>query len=349
MKSRIVYMALLFSSVLLSGCPVHQWPEPKRPALMLNLHYEPDLWLWEHNYDPVTGLVEELHPEWGVDEEHPGTTERYSGRLNRGTMRYVVHAYRDGNWNDCVLEQTFTRDISEGYDCTLPLLLDDGYYEIVVWSDLVENESDSPMYDASDFMSIKLLYADYHANTDYRDGYRGSISETLVNPRSSRETVEWDVTMRRPMAKYEFVTTDLSEFLDKETARLRLPTRANMEDYRVQIFYTGYLPCAYSAMENRLEYATPGVWYESVMTLRGDSDATLGFDYVFINDINNASILVQIAVSDMQGTRVAQSNPIELPLRRDHHTLLRGAFLLLNTDGGVNIDPDYDGDHNVIY
>ena len=59
MMRRMLYIYVsAVAALLLGGCYVHQWPECKKtddilPGRMtLQLHYEPDFWVWEHLYDP---------------------------------------------------------------------------------------------------------------------------------------------------------------------------------------------------------------------------------------------------------------------------------------------------------
>lgn len=356
MKATLKHLCLsLLFLWTLSGCCIHQWPEQEiepddgRVPVRLHLHYEPDLWLWEHLYDPKTGEIVEAHADEAVDDEHPGTTDRYSGQCDHGTMRYLLRFYKPGNVDSFTEEISFKRNVNGGYDCDTLLYLEPGGYDVAVWSDLYETNESEPFYDASNFLNICVQLDDYSACTDYRDAYRG-YQQILVMPSDASDDIqEAYIDMRRPMAKFEFVTTDLSEFLESETTRRQLPTRAMAEDYIVKMVYANYLPSAYSAIDDRLVDSSTGVSFPSSLTVTGDSEASMGFDFVMINDIPNAAVAVQVQVYDMEGRQVAVSRVIPVPLRRNHHTLLRGAFLTVGGSGGVNIDPTYDGDYNLFY
>ena len=342
MRRVLRLLAIPCVTLLLCGCPVHQWPVQRTPA-RISLRYEPDFWLWEHLYDPRAGVIEELYPDAGVDAAHPGTTERYSGAVDRGAMRYVVRAYAPGRRDVLVAEERFLRDAAEGYDCDFEMAdLPSDDCELVVWSDLLETENDAPFYDDADFHRIGFDTGDYRACTELHDTFRGLGTVA----RGDGETV---IPMRRPMAKFEFVTTDLSEFLDHETERRNLDTRARADEYEVLFSYSSFLPSAYSAFDDELVDAATGVTFRSSLTITGESEASMGFDYVFINDIADAEVEVRVAVYDAEGVRVAQSQPIMVPLRRNWHTLLRGTFLTFAAQGGVTVDPDFEGDHNIIY
>lgn len=350
---KLSLLTYILVSFLLGSCCIHQWPEPEpennKVPVRLHLRYYPDFWLWEHFYDPKTGEIVEAYKNAAVDEEHPGTTARYSGQCDHGTMRYLLRFYKPGKVESYTHEVSFTRNVNGGYDCDTILYFDPGGYDVGAWSDLYENKGDELFYDPSNFLKICLQLDDYRACTDYRDSYRG-IQQILVQPKDgTNEMQETYIDMRRPMAKFEFVTTDLSEFLERETDRRQLPTRAKAEDYIVKMVYAGYLPSAYSAIDDRLVDSSTGVSFTSSLTVTGESEASMGFDLVMINDIPNAAVSVQVQVYDIEGELVAASMVIPVPLRRNHHTLLRGAFLTVGGDGGIYIDPTYDGDYNIFF
>lgn len=345
MRRFFCILPLFVLLVLVAGCRVHQWPEPKeRVPVVLRLRYHTDFYVWDHIYDPETGVVSQRLPDTeGVDADHPATSSVYDGALSQGTMRYVIRAYKDGNLSRFTNEFIFTRDVADGYDCDLPLELWSGDYELFVWSDLVLDDSEH-FYNTGDFMRIALTADPYQACTDLRDAYRGTSSVSL---HASSETTEVVVPMRRPMGKFELVTTDLKEFLNKENARGRAAS-ASIADYTVRIHYPGYLPDAYNVLDDRLVDSRTGVSFTAALTPLNDTEASIGFDYVLINDVPNASVAIQVEILNAADERVAVSYLVSVPLRRDHHTVLRSPFMTLGQDGGVYIDPDFDGDYNII-
>ena len=344
-----IYIIMLASAVgLLSACAVHQWPEQREEPLgrvAISLHYETDFWLWEHNYDPKQGTVEALFPDSGVDADHPETSDVYSNEMSAGAIDIYAKVYREGNTDICVAEYKFNRDAADGYDCELDIRMPAGCYEVLVWSHLRENADTEPFYDPSNFRTISIIDQNYRGNTDYRDAFCGRTTfEVPVEPQVDEE-YECQVEMRRPMGKIEFVTTDLSEFLDRETERRSLPTRASIDDYRVILSYPNYYLNAYNFISDNLASAT-GYQFETKMSITGVSEASMGFDYVFIKSYQGA-VQARVSVYDTNGECVANSQTITLPVQRDYHTLLRGAFLSMQQSGGVGVNPDYDGDHNV--
>ena len=108
------------------------------------------------------------------------------------------------------------------------------------------------------------------------------------------------------------------------------------------------MPCAYSMFTDKPVDSSTGVMFQSALKGLNDREASLGFDYVFVNGTESA-ITVQIGLYDKEGTRLSLTEPIRVPLRRNHHTVLRGKFLMSKASGGVTINPDFDGDHNLIF
>ena len=236
-----------------------------------------------------------------------------------------------------------------------------GNYSVTVWSDLVKTSGDTHFHNADNFAEI-MLQGDHKGNTDHRDAFRGTNNIALVSDITERMPDTLDVAMQRPLAKFEFVTNDVVEFIDKESTRIAskaygnkpasaddTPTRAvNIEDYKVRFYYVGFMPHAYSMYTDKPVDSSTGVMFESSLKKLSDSEASMGFDYVFVNGRKSA-VTVQIGIYDNGGTQLSLTEPIEVPLKRNHHTIMTGMFLMSEASGGVTINPDFDGDHNLIF
>ena len=70
----------------------------------------------------------------------------------------------------------------------------------------------------------------------------------------------------------------------------------------------------------------------------------MGFDYVVVNS-GDASIEVTVGLFDAEGNQISMSDPIIVPLNRSYNTIMRGSFMMMEADGGVGIDPSFDGDY----
>lgn len=348
---KILYLIICLPLLLLSACDVHEWPEtPEFVKLHLRLNYETDMTEWEHLYDG-TSVIEQ------------GLGETYDNHRDYGKIRYIVRTYpvseKMRTTSDYTQEFVFTKDISEGYDHEVTLDLLPGNYNVMVWSDLVQTSSDSHFHNADNFAEI-TLQGDHKGNNDYRDAFRGTNNITLVADIIERVPDTLDIAMQRPLAKYEFITTDLTEFINKEQTRADakskaqstdgedVTTKVSIEDYKVVFYYVGFMPNAYSLFTDKPVDSATGVLFESTLNSLSETEASVGFDYVFVNGTESA-VTVQIGIYDNEGTQLSLTEPIKVPLRRSHHTIMRGMFLMSETSGGISINPEFDGDYNLVF
>lgn len=343
----IRHLLLTLSALcLLWSCDVHEFPDPRETvAVRLHLEHSTKMYRWENGI--VTDTVDVVQ--------------------TKGTMRYTVRVYSGfATRRDVpvvVQEHSFTRDLAgAGYDYSMPLELPEGDYTIMVWTDLLEPQSKDnepkPFYDIKDFNAIRIPEGDYKARTDYRDAFRGVSEISLKSSSMVVPEVDCHVTMQRPLAKYEFLATDFRQFLTKEILKKmasiphnanikELATRAEIDKYRAVIYYSGFMPCEYNMFIDKPVDSKRGVMFESKITEAHDELASLCFDYVMVNG-TSASVAVQIVIFDPKGEQVSQTNAITVPLKRNHHTIMLGSFLMQQASGGIVIQPEFDGDHNVV-
>ena len=338
-----IYPLLMFLLPFLqTACDVHQWPVEeedvvKSAQLRLDLFFHTDMTVWEHYYNIDTNTLTEIETDAPVV---------YDNTQSAGFIRYIIRVYsrsdlRSGGGGLYFQEYVFTREFTDDNyhfetDISLPL----GEYRIMAWADISESETAEPRYDAADFASV-FVY-DHTLSTDYRDAFRGvkDVDLELGNVSEPVRTVHID--MHRPLAKCEIIAEGLEDFLQSN------PTRNNMSDYRVILAYQGYTPFAYSAITDLLVDSRYGEYFETVLTPIDESSASLGFDYHLVRT-EGGSTMLQVAVFGPDGEEISMSNPVQVPLRRDHHTVIRGKFLSANASGGfVGIDPGYEGDFNII-
>lgn len=241
---KILDLIICMPLLLFSACDVHEWPETTEFVKMhLRLNYETDMTEWEHIYDG-TSVIEQ------------GLGDTYDNHQDYGKIRYIVRTYpvsdKQRTMQDYVQEFVFTKDIAEGYDHEVTLDVLPGNYNVMVWSDLVKTSGDNHFYNADNFAEI-MLQGDHKGNTNHRDAFRGTNNISLIADVMERLPDTLNVAMQRPLAKFEFVTNDVVEFIDKESTRIAskangkksasaddTPTRAvNIEDYKVVFYFVG--------------------------------------------------------------------------------------------------------------
>ena len=357
----------------ITSCAVHEWPEPSPADVIVNLDFDTQL------------------PQYKVLNEE-GTRASHDGRDY--DIRYTIAAYRllqDGSYaEEPFLLKVFSRDEIEELNATFRFSIDEGSYRFYVWTDFVLAGTQSDyFYNTTNFRRISLQGA-HEGNNDFRDAFNGSADLKVIR-RGSKETPSTvTVQMRRPLAKFEFITTDLQEFItktieamirkeeaeaaakagetkseggdnpeditpiesdtktdgDTKTGDTKTPV-VDLEKYTVVFFYSGYMPNAYNMMEGKPCDSATGVKFSSAISAIDNHDARLGFDYVFVNG-EESSVMVTVALYDEEGTQLSMSNQIEVPIKRSMLTVVKGSFLMQNTGGGVAIDPDFDGEYNIV-
>ncbi len=337
-----------------TACDVHEFPDiTEKVSFNLKLNCDitaANITEWYHLYD-------------GDELFEQGLGGTYDNTLAHGRIRYIVRAYpvssKQRTSQNYTQEFVFEKEIADGYDHSATIDLAPGDYEIMVWADLVKHDGDTPFYSADNFKEI-TLQGEHQGNNDYRDAFRGKTRISLTADIIEREPITVEVNLQRPLAKYEFITTDLAEFIDKEQTRADakskaqpdngedVTTRVNLEDYRVVFYYVGFMPNAYSLFTDKPVDSATGVLFESKLKSLSESEASVGFDYVFVNGTESA-VTVQIGIYDNEGAQLSLTEPIEVPLKRSHHTLIRGKFLMSEAEGGLGINPAFNGDYNLIF
>lgn len=350
---KILHYVIFLPVFFVLACDVHQWPETADfVKLHLCLNYETEMTEWKHLYN-------------GREVNEQGYGQIYDNYIDYGKIRYIVRTYSISSKmrpsSDYTQEFVFTKDISEGYNYNVTLDIMPGNYKVMVWSDLVQTSGDSHFHNADDFTEIRLQ-GDHTGNNDYRDAFRGSDNIYLLADQMEHQPDTLNIVMQRPFAKFELVTDDIVEFIDKESVRIvskadgdrsqssddTQKETVNIEDYKVVFYYVGFMPDTYSIHADKPVDSSTGVMFESTMKQISESEATMGFDYVFANE-NKSAVNVQIGIYDKEGTQLSLTKPIEVPLKRSHHTILTGTFLMSEASGGVTINPNFGGDHNLIF
>lgn len=325
---------------LLTACDVHEFPDqspaPTAPVV-LDLSFDGEM--------PLHQVVE------------IGT--RVAEDPDDYDLRYTVCAYRAGEDGTFGREEltrlTVTKDDVSDPDLRIETRLEEGLYRFIVWADHVDAGTQSHrFFNTDDFAEIGVMTDSYTGATEFRDAFRG-VADATVQGGESPCVIP--VRMERPQARYRFVSTDLVEFMTRvqtrrsgqkaeaEAAPTDEETRSiDLNDFRVVIRYAGYMPSAFNLFTDRTADAATGIRFESRITKQSDTEADLGFDYVLVNDDEEASIRVALEIYDRDGTRLSATDPFDIPLRRGKETLVRGKFLTSEASGGIGISPGFDGD-----
>ncbi len=145
-------------------------------------------------------------------------------------------------------------------------------------------------------------------------------------------------------ASYELVAKDVATFLNKlSTGGLK------GESFTARVKYSDYLPTGYNLWDdvpkNSLMYMEYKVAFERPAD--GTKELILGFDYVLTDAGETVSIPVELEILNEKNEVLARTAAFRIPCERGKNTTVRGNFLTSDANGGIGIDPDYDGDLEV--
>ena len=225
-------------------------------------------------------------------------------------------------------------------------------YRMVAWRDFVlatevsGNTAADCFYTTSDFAAVKLK-GDYTGGTDYKDVFCGQATLDLIPYRchlAARHREE--IQLERPLAKIELITTDVIKYLNK-LEQMKSVRPAGIEDFTVQLGYTGYFPTGFNVVSNRPNEAVTGIQFTSVPIVISNNEACLAFDYVLVNG-TESSVTLEMVICNEKGQEVNRVGGVEVPVRRNRITTVRDAFLTREFAPGIGINPGFDGEINVV-
>lgn len=335
---------------LCTSCDVHQFPatvEQDEVNLRIHLEYLTDL------------------PHYQTIDYTPRGTGGSRSPSDMYDVRYTLNFYPYGSDTDHarepVLTRTFTRDDVTSLPTDIGIDLPRGHYRLIVWTDYVADGSTGHLYyNTDDFAAISLWGSRHTGNNDYRDAFHGTadidltqvrMPEATLGPTPERPVVDMTVTSERPLAKFNILTTDLDKFISRakesRAGRARdIKTDVDLNDFRIVIHYPAYMPSEFNAHTGKPSDSSTGNSFDSSIHLDANGNAELGFDYVLVNG-SEASVQIALEVYDYDSTLLSSTGTITVPLMRSKLTTLIGEFLTVSTQGGVGIDPSYDGEFNI--
>lgn len=330
------------------------------PFLMAacTLHEEPELTAdGELGVDPTEVNVEvNLTLDLNLPEQ--GNEENSSARVSANTdylHRFIVEAYFN---RQPVARQVFVENITDRTHLSLPvsMKLHARSYQLVVWKDYVSAETpeEDLHYNTQSLVPVIPNRASHTGNTEYKDVFVGTTSLDLTAYADQwGAVVEQDVTLQRPVARYELIATDVDKFLQRIA-----DGEVNGETFTARIKYSGYLPVGYNALDNVPKHSLMYMQYNTSFELpeEGTDELRVGFDYVFVSNEGSASVPMEIEIVNEENVTVANS-VLNVPLERGKNTVWTGEFLSGDNqggqgggdepgedEGGIGIDPDYDNE-----
>ncbi len=331
----------------LHSCNVHQWPEHPIPKVDVNLSLSFDTDM------PLLAVIDRMST---MASTNPDDYD----------VRYRINAYRIQNngtlSTEPAAEWIFSRPEITVLDYNTTVYIEPGNYRFHAWVDYVDNNTtDDKFYSTNNFSGIRIINVEgkHVGNNDFRDAFIGS-TDVLVEPEYELDLppVEAHIDMGRPLAKFNFITTDLDEFVTRvlemraqqaeangtplPESELR-PSSVDLSEFRINIRYAGFMPCEFNIFRDMPVDSDVNVNFNSNILQINNTEAMIGFDYVFVNG-QQSKILVSISVYDQNDKLLSQVPNIEVPLERSKLTTIRSRFMTESAQGGVGINAEFDGE-----
>lgn len=323
-------------AVLAGGC-VHEFPDGGGvpPSLEVNLSF--DLGMPVHEIVP--------YPQVRADQSHQNVE-----------MRYNLWAWNLDKGEDIAKREPemtlqWTGDNLTNPDSKIHIdKINPGTWKFYGWADLADAATGEPIaYDIESPSAIKLITerdGSFEA-VPWADAFRGEDGVAICCADSEQLNIE----MTRPVGAFEFISTDLAEFVDEQTRRNAetkspdSPDRVvDINDYVVGYYINGFFPTEFDNLRNVPVDARTGLYASGKINPIDDGTGNLGGCYVLVNG-KETMVSVTVRVYD-HGEVIATSLPVEVPVVRGKKTLIKGEFLTANAGSGIGISPGFDGEYN---
>ena len=149
--------------------------------------------------------------------------------------------------------------------------------------------------------------------------------------------------MNRPSARYRVIASDFAEF-----------TRdgGTLEGVVVKVVYKQYVTVGYNVATCEPNLFISTYSFNTSLTQevfdQDDHISILG-DYLFTSPDKEDVIIADFYFYDSSGNEFNHCKNIEIPLKQDHETIIRGCFLTnkVEKDSNISIDENFEGEYIV--
>ena len=262
-------------------------------------------------------------------------------------MWFVVNIYK-GNESGTPVYSTQV-GVEKDTSGIATLHLDDislqpGKYNVVAWA-MASSKMDSPA-DGFHFddLSAVMFSPSYYGNSNAKECYEARFNIDVPDTLTS-DTVKFNETMHTPMAAVQIVTTDADAFLQSQSPSTA--TRAQLSDYSIKWQYDLYCPTGYNVLQGVPNKSETGIGFSSPLTAISSQEASLGFDYIFVNG-EKSNVTLSLYVIDNKTRKVVnQYMGITVPLERGKATIIKDKFLTSRKNSGAGINPGFNGNIDI--
>lgn len=332
MKVLLYILTLSLTMSIFSSCSVHEFPDdnPVDPTLVnvtIQLSFNINTLSHENVYRASTKAVSE-------DQ----------------LIRFVIELYKFDNFEKPVERRVVLVDkrnpLEAAFNATFRL--NATKYRALVWSDYVEKDKQIDQFYNSTFIRSIYFVEPFISATDNRDCFSGAADLDLLPYRFQwNVNVELPVVLTRPVAKYALIANDIAKYITRVKTKGDTPAAEDINKYTAIIRFPGYMPNAFNVHTGEPSDSKTGMHYTSKLQVLNNNEALLGFDYPLVNGLRSQA-RVMIQLYDDQGKLINEIDDVTFKIRRDSLTIFRSDFLTRNYSPGITINPDFDGNIDII-
>lgn len=305
----------------------------------------------------VAACVHEYPENGGVDPTRIETTIRLTThpefthssflalRNEAEYMFFVVEIYKNDYDGELVVRKEMGAD--RNFDASAAIefteFLNAGKYKVVAWAVCADGADGSGrVLSTDDLASVGYLY-EYRGSDNRKECYEVRFDMDILPSEWSAKQF-YSHEMLCPMGSVEVISEDVREFFSRMTA---LRSDQTWEDYIIKWAYGMYFPVGYNVYTGRPNKAETQVSFVSEITRQTETEASLGFDYIFVNG-EESQVTLTLLLYDRKTEKLLNIYAdIPVHLKRGKTTIIRGRYLTDRKDSGAAIDPDFEGDINI--
>ena len=274
-----------------------------------------------------------------------------------GYMYFVVELHKDAFGETPLLRREIgvPRAADGSATITLNETLHAGNYKCIAYATPAKAADGSGrIFSLKDLEAISYE-GEYPGSTDAKECYEIRFDLPLSADKWF-DTHESTHLLESPMGSIEIISADAEEFIKLEIARLESlkqqqsgESRADWQwsDYYVVWSFNMYHPVGYNAYTGLPNKAEQAVNFHSGITPQNEKEASVGFDYVFVNG-SQSQVNLTLQIYDKNNTLLNVYSGIEVPIERGKTTIVRGEYLTNRKESGIGIDPEFDGDITIV-
>lgn len=344
---------------LLSSCDrtIHEYPQPIESEVIIETHIDrtPPLYHKEVVYGPKWERSVKVLDAVSTPAYQPA--EGYA-------MRLILDIYRCNPTRatrSMRQDERVARHVMELDKDALPpqnrlyTKLPDGNYCILAWADYVrKGQPTDTHYSTPTLLNILSNIKNYPTDIHLKSCAAGQQSFTLdmnLGPEGYPLLPDMGVQrsrlipvlLSRPVARYTLVASDYRAFIQDG---------GKLKGGKVKVTYKQYVSIGYDVSQKEPNEFISTYSFEAPLPddLSQDTEEIILLkDYLFTSFKKEDNIIADLCFFDANGVEISRCSNVEVPLLRNHETVVKAPFLTKKIDNGgqVSIDEKFDGEHIV--